>query len=97
MFQHIYFHAWHWFKDFTGAWDPAGPVYNSWSGWIPALAFPLSIIGMTVAHLRSLNCHQPGCWHLSHHTTAKGYRLCKRCIALPIEQLDLHEIHEDHQ
>lgn len=68
-----------WFKDLTGAWNPSGPTYNLWSGFIPCMAL-LSFAGGAIAHFRHVNCHIKGCWRVSRHDyEMKGatYRLCR--------------------
>jgi hypothetical protein len=87
----------HWLAIHTGT-EFAGPdkFYNAWSGWVSDIG-EVVLIGGLVQLVRQRNCHHKGCWRFSHHTTAKGYKLCKIHVALPEDELDLHEIHEDHQ
>lgn len=70
--------------------------YQAFSGIIPAMAVGSIFAGIST-HLRQQNCHHRGCWRLTHHTTPKGYRLCKVHIGVDEAALDLHPIHESHR
>jgi dipeptide/tripeptide permease len=85
---------WHWFIAVTGTADESGKWYGFWSGFGGS---NIVLLGGVFAYYRAHECHNAKCHWPSRHTTAKGYRLCRRCIAKPAEKLDLHEIHEDHQ
>ena len=70
--------------------------YNAWSGWVSDLGEVTLIAGM-VAAARHINCGHRGCWRPYRHITKDGHKLCKKHVQLPLSQLDLHEIHEDHR
>lgn len=90
--------VWHWLLNFTGTHIPSSGSqwYNFWSGFGSDIG-EFAIIGGLVQLLRHYNCHDKGCWRLSRHVTAKGYKLCKKHVALPEAQLHLHAIHPDHR
>lgn len=92
-------HGWHWLmvhlSEETGTSSSASRSYNFFSGFGSDLGEVTLVVGL-VTILQHLNCHQPGCWRLG-HPTPKGYKLCKKHVALPASDLDLHEIHPDHQ
>lgn len=89
--------VWHWILNFTGVHIPSNGSqwYNFWSGFGSDLG-EVAIIGAVIQLVRQYNCHHKGCWRLSHHVTAKGYKLCKTHVALPESSLDLPAIHPDH-
>ena len=68
--------------------------YQAYSGIIPALMI-VTLIGAVVQSARHANCHEPGCWRIG-HATPKGYKLCKIHLAKGLDELHLHEIHQDH-
>lgn len=77
----------------TGTSNEASRAYAWWSGAAGCLGY-VAVLGLAWRHL---NCHQPGCFRLGTHRTPKGYHLCKVCVAKSEDDLDLHEINEDHQ
>lgn len=84
-----------WFWWITGARDEAGRAYGFWSGFGGSIPDFL-IVGGLATYYRQHECHNATCHWPAKHTTAKGYRLCKRCVAKPTSDLELPEIHEDH-
>lgn len=96
---------WHptqgWVALHTGT-EHAGPdkFYNWWSGFgsdLGEAALVTAIATPAVVAYRHHECHTSTCHRLAHHTTKDGYKLCKKCVACPKSELDLHEIHPDHQ
>jgi hypothetical protein len=81
---------------FTGANDESGRAYGIWSGFGGSVPDFL-LLGGAVTYYRTHVCHNATCHKIGRHTTPQGYRLCKRCVAKPADQLELHAIHEDHR
>ena len=76
--------------------NEGGPYYGFWSGFGSDIGEVTLIAGIgAVVHHH--NCHNRGCWRLGKHTTGDGYKLCKKCIAKPLDDLTLHEVHSDHK
>lgn len=94
----IHFLDWlrHWLAVHTGTVNEGGPFYGFWSGFGSDLG-EVTIIGGMIGLYRSHNCHNAGCWRISHHTTPEGYKLCKKCVARPKDPSRLHDIHTDHR
>jgi hypothetical protein len=70
-------------------------AYNFWSGimgGIPTLAF----LGGAFAVYRAHNCHVVGCYRVKRRVTPQGNALCHKHSAMPLEQLQLPEVHQDH-
>ena len=88
-------HLWWWVEVHTGTVNESGPYYGFWSGFGSDIG-ELAIIGGMIQFARRANCHNHGCFRLSLHTTADGYRLCRKCVSKPKSDLALHEIHADH-
>ena len=89
-------HLWWWIEIHTGTVQESGPYYGFFSGFGSDLG-EVALIGGIVALVRHHNCHNHGCWRLGKHTTPDGYKLCKKCVAKPCVDLNLHPIHSDHQ
>lgn len=89
-------HLFWWFEVHTGTVNESGPYYGFLSGTGSDIG-EITLIGGLVVFYRSHECHNAPCHWPANHTTANGHRLCKRCIAKPNTDLDLHEIHPDHQ
>lgn len=89
-------HIWWWIEVHTGTVNESGPYYGFWSGFGSDLG-EIAILGGIVAFYRTHECHTSTCHWPAHHTTADGYRLCKKCVGKPVEDLSLHFIHPDHQ
>ena len=54
------------------------PMYQLWSGFLPALMV-LSLLGSLTAVLRSMNCHVSGCPRIGRYRVAGGrFRVCAR-------------------
>jgi hypothetical protein len=88
----------HWLAVHSGTDIPNGQYsvyYNFWSG-IGSDIGEVVLIGGLVTLVRHHNCHNKGCWRIGLHTTNTGYKLCKTHVALPLDDLDLHSVHEDH-
>ena len=88
--------AWHWLEVHTGTVNEAGPYYGFWSGFGSDLG-EATLLGTVFGVYWHKTCHNDKCWRLSHHTTAEGHRLCKKHIAMPRDDLVLHDIHPDHK
>ena len=86
----------HWFFIHTGTYNEPGPYYAFWSGFGSDIG-EVTLVALFFGWLHHINCGHKGCWRPFRHTTKKGHRLCKKHIAWPDADLDLHEIHEDHQ
>lgn len=88
---------WHWLvvhlSQETGTSSSTSRAYNWWSGFG---GFTTLAVSALLFVWRQRECHSATCHRLAHHTTSGGYRLCKRCVAFPLETLGLHPIHEDH-
>lgn len=79
----------------SGTSSSASRSYNFWSGFGSDIG-EIALIGGLITVVRGHNCHQKGCWRLGIHTTARGHKLCKKHIAIPNDDLNVHPIHEDH-
>ena len=79
----------------TGTSNASSRAYDFWSGFGSDIG-ELAILGGMIQFARRANCHNHGCFRLSLHTTADGYRLCRKCVSKPKSDLALHEIHADH-
>jgi hypothetical protein len=86
-------HAYWWL---TGARDEGGRAYGLWSGFGGSIPDFL-ILGGALTYYKQHECHNGTCHWPARHTTAQGYRLCKRCVAKPAATLTLHEVHQDHK
>jgi hypothetical protein len=88
--------AWlsHFYFWFTGARNPSGAAYGQWSGWLGA-NWP--VLGVAALFYWHHSCHNGACLRFGKHTTAQGYRLCKKHVGMPLADLKLHPVHEDHQ
>jgi hypothetical protein len=80
----------------TGTSDEASRGYAYWSGFGSVFPWSLAILGGIFGFYRAHECHNAKCHRPANHTTAKGHRLCKRCVGKSNSELVLHKIHEDH-
>jgi hypothetical protein len=85
-----------WFMRATGANSEGGPVYGFWSGFGGAIPDFL-ILGGIITLYRQHNCAHRPCRKIGRHTTKDGYRLCRVHVAMPVDQLELPAVHEDHR
>jgi hypothetical protein len=88
---------WHWLLQVTGNMT-AGTRWNlAWAGFLSAGVISTGIFTGTFHKMRQANCHNKGCWRIGHHLTPEGYKLCKKCVARPVDDLELHPIHPHHR
>ena len=93
-------HIWYWIEVHTGTINETGPYYGFWSGFgsdIGEYSVAVSLIANFVHLVRSGNCHNKGCWRFGHHRTLAGYKLCKKCVTIPLGDLKVHKVHPSHQ
>jgi hypothetical protein len=91
-------HFWAWVEHFSGANDEGGPFYGWWSGIAGSFIAPnLAFGSVGLVALHHVNCGHKGCWHISRHKTKDGHALCRKHLKMPLAELNLHEIHEDHR
>lgn len=80
---------------FTGGRDEGGRAYGLWSGFGGAVPDFL-ILGGLVQVYRTHSCAHKPCRRWAHHVTKNGYKLCKKHIGVPEDDLILHPIDPSH-
>lgn len=63
-----------WFIGVSPVPDGTSPMYQLWSGFVPALAI-LSLVGGLWSHYKRINCHVHGCWRIGRYDV-EGFKVC---------------------
>lgn len=75
-----------------------------WYAWHSGIGgFEVAVLTVLFGFYRLHRCHNAACWvgpswfrRLGTHLTKDGHTLCHTCIALPMKDLKLVNVHPDH-